>query len=116
MKVTDAERKTDANERPISLGALVHGVVNSTASISFSASALRTGGKLSGSDIEALVRIEQAAAQVAESVKRFAAAESAPGPRAPEQGATVELLGGLVPGRRTAAARPRAGQLLSRVR
>jgi hypothetical protein len=75
MKVTDAHCGGGANERPVpSLGALVHGVVNSTASIAFSATALRAGERLSTSDREALKRIEQAAALVADTVKRFAAA------------------------------------------
>jgi hypothetical protein len=79
MKSRQANRPTDADESPPpSVGALVHGVVNSTASITFRASALRAGGKLSESDLEALARIEQAAALVTATVKRFASATPAP--------------------------------------
>lgn len=82
MKVPRADLTEDVNEAPPpSLGGLVHGVVNSTASIAFSASALRAAGKLSEFDLEALARIEQAAALVTDTVKRFAA--SAPTERTP---------------------------------
>ena len=91
MKVTDANRRTDGKARPVSLGGLVHGVVNSTASISFSASALRTSGKLNGTDVEALVRIEQAASQVADMVKRFASAPTPAPEAAPAPSSRVDL-------------------------
>ena len=91
MKVTDANSEATADEEPpLSLGALVHGVVNSTASIAFSAKALRAGTNLSASDLEALARIEQAAALVADTVKRFASAAPTVRP-APESGATIDL-------------------------
>ena len=87
-KVTEANCEPGANEcPPPSLGALVHGVVNSTASIAFSATALRAGDRLSTSDRDALARIEQAAALVADTVKRFAAA--ARGDDTPRPGSTV---------------------------
>jgi hypothetical protein len=79
MKSRQANRPANTNERPSSsVGALVHGVVNSTASITYAASALRAGGKLSESDLEALERIEQAAALVTATVKRFASAKPDP--------------------------------------
>ncbi len=91
MKMTGNKRSTQSDDRPqLSLGSLVHGVVNSTASISFSASALRTGGKLTGADLDALARIEQAAALVAETVKRFASTPP-PAVAAPAAGSTVDL-------------------------
>jgi len=92
MKSREANRPADEDDAPPpSLGGLVHGVVNSTASIAFAAGALRAGGTLSESELEALARIEQAAALVADTVKRFARA--APEPREPsgDSGATLDL-------------------------
>ncbi|HLK93162.1 MAG TPA: hypothetical protein VKZ18_24925 [Polyangia bacterium] len=87
----EASSRTDADAAPApSLGALVHGVVNSTASIAFSVGALRAGGTLAGNDLEALARIEQAAAMVADTVKRFASAAPAR-PSAARAGAIVDL-------------------------
>lgn len=92
MKAIEKDSRTGGeNPPPPSLGALVHGVVNSTASISFSASALRTGGKLSESELAALARIEQAADLVADTVKRFATAAPSARQRAPKQGSAVDL-------------------------
>jgi hypothetical protein len=100
MKVTDADSDadctTEANEPPaLTLGGLVHGVVNSTASIAFSANAMRTGAKLSEVDLEALTRIERAAALVTETVKRFASA-AASTPSRPRSGIDRRPLRGLL--------------------
>jgi hypothetical protein len=92
MKSKQANRPTESeDEPPPSLGGLVHGVVNSTASIAFAASTLRAGGTLSSSELDALARIEQAAALVTETVKRFARAAPEPRPPTGEAGATLDL-------------------------
>lgn len=73
------------------LGRLVHSVVNSTASISFSANALRGAGQLTDSSLEALTRMEQAATLIAQTVKAFAtAARELPRP-ATDEAAFVNL-------------------------
>ncbi|HVV52398.1 MAG TPA: hypothetical protein VHO06_22215 [Polyangia bacterium] len=68
----DAEQSAVPN-----LGALVHGVVNSTAAITFSAGALRAAGELTGDALEAIARMEQAADLVTQMIKTFATASRA---------------------------------------
>ncbi len=87
----ESSRTVEDAPPPPSLGALVHGVVNSTASIAFSVGALRAAGTLASTDLEALARIEQAAAMVADTVKRFATAAPTAHPPASRAGATVDL-------------------------
>jgi hypothetical protein len=90
--VRDADSTTDANEpAPPTVGGLAHGVVNSTASICFSAGALRAGGNLSEGELEAVARIEQAARLVADMVKRFAGAAEPSSQPARDSESTVDL-------------------------
>ncbi|HXT95581.1 MAG TPA: hypothetical protein VN853_04730 [Polyangia bacterium] len=100
MKATQAKRSTRALETPEhatapdeeatapDLGTLVHGVVNSTAAITFAASALRAGGELTESGLETVTRMAEAAEMVTKMVKTFATA-SRTSPAHPGQGGTA---------------------------
>ena len=90
MKGPDPERQTlDSDDataaEPMTVGALVHQVLNATAAIRFSVSALRAGGA-SEPQLADLARIEEAAAMVGRSLKTFAStAELVPVAPAGEQ-------------------------------
>jgi hypothetical protein len=74
-----------------SLGTLVHSVVNSTASISYSTGALRASGELTESGLETLARVDQAARLVADAVKAFATASRDLPQPANDEGPRVSL-------------------------
>jgi hypothetical protein len=121
VKATQAKRSTSTLEAPEpatapgedatapDLGALVHDVVNSTAAITFAASALRAGGELTESGLETVTRMAEAAEMVTKMVKTFATAARAV-PAHPGPGGTAadlyEICCEIAEQRRSAGGRP----------
>lgn len=95
MKATQANRSTslEATDEAtaLDLGALVHGVVNSTAAITFAASALRARGELTQSGLETINQMEEAAQMVTKMVKTFATASRSSPAQASQAAAIADL-------------------------
>jgi hypothetical protein len=95
VKATQANRSTslEATDEVAApdLGALVHGVVNSTAAITFAASALRARGELTQSGLETINQMEAAAQMVTKMIKTFATASRSLPAQAIQGGAGADL-------------------------